>query len=182
MASVATKKTAAKKSKGNGMMHLADKVQSMAENLRKDLRKQIDGAGTGAKVRTAKLAVTMVKLQRSTFDRAFKILSQVQKRSDKLLKDHIEDASWMPAEGSEVVKEWSRTLNDGRAEFQKTVDKSYDLLRAYFERLEKSAKPISKRANASAKKRPAGKKKTTAKRATTPKHKTAQASMSLPTM
>jgi hypothetical protein len=182
MASVATKKSAAKKSKGNGMMQLADKVQSVAENLRKDLRKQINGVGKGAKVRSAKLAVTMIKLQRTTFDRAFKILSQVQKRSDKLIKDHVEEASWMPAEGSEVVKEWSRTLNDGRAEFQKTVDKSYDLLRTYFERIEKSGKAVSKRANAAGKKISTGKKKTTTKRTATAKHKTAPASMSQPTM
>jgi hypothetical protein len=164
MAPVAAKKSAAKKSKGNAVTQIADKAQALAGNLRKDLGKRIDGAGGDAKIKAAKLAVMLIKLQRSAFDKAFKLLSQVQERGDKLVKNHVEDASWLPAEGKEVVKEWSRTLNDGRAEFQKTVDKSYDLLGTYFERIQKSGKPAARKAAAPVKKSPAGKKKPATKK------------------
>jgi polyhydroxyalkanoate synthesis regulator phasin len=180
MAPVAAKKSASKKSKENGLMKIADRVQSLTENLRKDLSKRVGGAGNEAKARTAKLAVMLIKLQRSTFDKAFKILSQVQERGDKLIKEHVEEGAWLPAEGKEVVKEWSRTLNDGRAEFQKTADKSYDLIRAYFERIQK-AKPAARKAAASTTKGPA-RKKPAAKKAKVAKHKAAHETMRHSTM
>jgi hypothetical protein len=172
MAPVAAKKSAGLKSKGNKVMQFADKAQALAGNIRKDLGNRFDGAGDEAKARAAKLAVMLIKLQQSTFDKALKMLSQVQARGDKLVKKHVEDAAWLPAEGKEVIKEWSRTLNDGRAEFQKAVDKSYDLLSTYFQRVQKSAKPAAKKTAALVKKSPIGKKKPAAKKKVVAKRKT----------
>lgn len=143
MAPVAGKKNTGKTAKGNGAAKSASKARSLTENLRKDLGKRIDGAGNEAKAQTAKLAVMLIKFQRSTFDKAIKVLSQVQKRGDKLVNQYAHESSWLPAEGKQAVKEWSRTLDHGRAEFQKTVDKSYDLVRMYFERVQKTAKPAA---------------------------------------
>jgi hypothetical protein len=173
----AARKSVSKKSKGNKVMQFADRAQVLAGNLRKDLGKRIDGAGGDAKTKAAKLAVMLIKLQQSTFDKALKMLSQVQERGDKLVKKHVEDAAWLPAEGKEAVKEWSRTLNDGRAEFQKAVDKSYDLIRTYFERIQKSGKPAAKKAAAPVKKSPVGKKKPAVKKRVVARQKTSDSTM-----
>ena len=154
-------------------------VKSTADNAWKELNARAEDAGTAAKARSAGLAVRMVKAQRSAFDRTIKLLAQAQKQGDKLLKQHIEDASWMPPEGSAIVKEWSRALSSGREEFQKVVDRSCDLLQAMFERVEKQAKQDAadsadthKAAGGARKKSPAKKKsarKKTASKAVTSK-------------
>ncbi|HOT50337.1 MAG TPA: hypothetical protein P5318_02075 [Candidatus Hydrogenedentes bacterium] len=148
-------------------------VKSAADNTWKELNTRAEDVSAAAKARSAGLAVRMVKMQRSAFDRAIKLLAQAQKQGDKLLKQHIEDASWMPPEGTAIVKEWSRALSNGRDEFQKVVDRSCDLLQTMFERVEKQAKSDAKSADASKtaggarKKSPA--KKKSARRKTAPK-------------
>lgn len=158
-----------------GAKKLTDGVQSMADNAWTELNKRVEGAGNSAKVRSAGLAIALIKVQRSAFDRTLKLLAQVQKQSDKLLKDHVEEAAWMPAEGRDIIKEWNRTLNDGRAEFQKTVDKSYDLLRMLFERVEKKAKQRTAKTSGSAKAAIAPKKKAPARKKSVVKKAAAKA-------
>lgn len=171
-ASESKKETASKKSEKKGGLHIADTVQSLADSVRKELNKRIGGSGRKAKTRGADLAVTLIKLQRSAFDKAFKIVTRVQEGADKVVKEHVEDASWLPGEGKDIVKEWSRTLSDGRAEFQKTVDKSYDLLRGYFERVKKEQKSAGKKTSVPRSKVPS-KKKTAARKAVASKPKPA---------
>ena len=159
----AGKKSAAKKSG----FRIGDTIQSLTEKVRKELSKRIKIPRGKAKARTVDFAIAVIKLQQSAFDSTFKLLTRVQERGDRLVKDHVEEAAWLPGEGRDIVKEWSRTLNDGRAEFQKTVDKSYDLLRDYFERVRKEQKGAPKTAAASAvaaKKKPAAKKKAAPKK------------------
>jgi hypothetical protein len=127
-----------------GAKKVSAKVLSMADDVLKELNKRVEGAGISAKQHSAGAAVTLIDLQRSAFDRALNVLGQVQKQGDKLLKEHVEEASWMPAEGKDIIKEWNRTLNDGRGEFQKTVDKSCDLLRTLFDRVEKKQQILAK--------------------------------------
>ena len=171
-----SKKGAASKesSKKKAVMQMADKIQALAESLRKELNKRMDGGGRAAKMHSAEFAMKLVKFQRSTFDKAFKIVTRVQERADKMIMDHIDDAEWMPDEGKAIAKEWSRTIGDGRAEFQKAVDKSYDLLNDYFGRLKKAQKAIGKKPVA-AKPAMAMKKKAPVKKAMPVKAKSAQA-------
>lgn len=147
-----------KASKEKGLSQIGDSIQSLMGSLRKEFSKRVNGPR--AKMHTAEFAVTMIKLQQAAFDKALEVVTRVQKRSEKMVKDHVDEASWLPAEGKEIIKEWSRTLSDGRREFQKAVDKSYDLLRSYFERLQKeqkaaAEKPSGARSRAAARKKPA---------------------------
>ncbi len=133
-----------KEAVAKGAKKVMDKAQSMADNAWKELNNRVEDVGVTTKQRSAGAAVTLIKLQRSAFNGTLNLLAQVQKRGDTLLKERVEEASWMPAEGKEIIKEWNRTLNDGRVEFQKTVDKSYDLLRVLFERVEKKNQILAK--------------------------------------
>lgn len=160
MATSKTKKT----SEDSRMQKIADSIQNTADKLREQVTNRVQGSSAKAKVRSVDLAISMVKLQQSAFDRAFKEVAKLQKRSDKLVKAHIQDADWMPSEGSDIVKEWSRMLNDGRDDFQKTLDKSYDLLKNGLERARKQQLAEGKKKAAPAKKKTAAKKKAVAKK------------------
>jgi polyhydroxyalkanoate synthesis regulator phasin len=167
MKTAKAKKTPAKKALS------MDSVNSYVDDLRKQLGGIVEDSRSQTMQRTYHFAHSLLGLQRSTFDNAFKLITKVQERSEKLVDDQIATASWMPKEGKDVVREWSRTLREGRSEFQKTVDKSYDLLMSYFARIEKQEqKELSSRKSppktkvAAAKKRAAAaKKKAPAKRA-----------------
>jgi hypothetical protein len=128
-----------------GAQFAADSVRSRAGQFRESLSKRVEGAGNSARLRSMRLAIAMIKLQRSAFDSALKAVARVQKQGEKLLKNNVQKASWLPPEGKDFVEQWSRTLDSGRSEFQKTVDKSFDLLRTLFERVEKQQQALVKK-------------------------------------
>jgi len=110
--------------------------------------------------------LSVIDFQKTTFDNTFKVITQLQEQSEKVIQNLAEDAGWLPKEGVAIVKEWLRMLRAGRADFQKTVDKSFDLVTDYFERVVKTdAAPAAAPKKASAKKRPARKKAASKKRA-----------------
>lgn len=143
---------------------LSDSIQSFTDGVRGNVNKRLEGSSRAAKAQTAEVAVSLIKLQRSTFDKTLKAVAKVQKSTDAAVKKQVEKTSWLPKEGKDIVKEWSRTLEDGRAEFQRTVDRSYDLLRGFFERVAKEQKAAPEAPATPAKKKPAAKKKAAAKR------------------
>jgi hypothetical protein len=140
-----TKKAAVKPSDESRMQKIADGIQSTAEKLRDKVKHNVHDSSVAVRSRTMGVTIALIKLQRSAFDRSFKALSSVQKYSDKLVKRHLQDAAWMPKEGKDIVKEWSQMLNEGRADFQNTVDKSYDLLTDCLERIRKEPVSIGKK-------------------------------------
>ena len=167
---MAASKTA-KTSEESRMQKIADSIQTTADKLREEVKNRVQDSGSKAKVRSVDLAISLVKLQQTAFNRAFKEVAKLQKRSDKLVKSHIQDAEWMPAEGRDIVKEWSRMLNGGRDDFQKTLDKSYDLLKNGLERARKQQVAEGKKKSAPAKKKAAAKKKAVAKKKSATKKK-----------
>jgi hypothetical protein len=153
-----------KKSKGAGGLQIREALESLTGKLRTQFNAQAGKAGGKAKVQTAELAVKLARVQRAALAKGFKVLAQVQERGEKAIKDHLDDATWLPGEGKDIVREWSRTLNDGRDEFRKTVDKSYELLGSYLERVEKEQKKGAAKAKPAVKKPQAAKKKVAAKK------------------
>lgn len=154
----AKKKT--KKSDAFSIQKLTDNIQKTADSLRKEVKTRLKDSSAKAKTQSFDLAISMAKLQQSALDQAFKQLANLQKRSDKLIKNYVQKADWMPSEGKNIVEEWSRMLNSGRDDFQQTMDKSYDLLKNGLERVKKDQKTATK-------------KKTTAKKTATKKKPTA---------
>ena len=108
--------------------------------------------------RTAQMALSVIELQRKTFDGTIKGVGKLQDQTGKMLHKIAQSASWVPDEGKQVVDEWNKATHRGREEFQKTMDKSFDLLSHYFERVKKGA-PAAAAKKPAAKKRAAAKKK-----------------------
>ena len=148
-ASKTAKKAPVHGSDESRMQKIADSIQSTAEKLRDKVGDNVHDSGVAVKVRGVGVSIALVKLQHSLFDRSFKALARLEKYSDKLVKRHIQGAQWMPNEGKDIVKEWSQMLNDGRVDFQKTVDKSYDLLKGYLERIREEQASTAKKKPAS---------------------------------
>lgn len=115
-----------------------DKVASKAEELRDNLKKRAEDAASGTQRRATKLVLSVVDFEKTTFDNTFKILSQLQEQSEKLVQNLVEGVGWLPKEGKSIAKEWIRMLRTGRADFKKTVNKSFDLLTDYLDRVSKA--------------------------------------------
>lgn len=105
------------------------------EKLRDKLEHRAEETAEQTRRRAAKLSLSVIDLQKTTFDNAFRFVSKLQTQSENAVQEMVQKANWVPAEGKGVVKEWVHMLRSARGEFQRTVDKSFDLLTDYFERI-----------------------------------------------
>lgn len=146
-----------------------DGVVSTTEKLRDELERRAEGAADQTRRRAAQLALSVIDFQKTTFDNSFKLIGQIQEQSEKMVSDLVSDSTWMPNEAKSIVDEWQKMLRGARTEFQRTVDKSFDLIANYLDRVRKdevSRKPAKKSlAKKAAAKKPAAK-KTAARKAT----------------
>lgn len=145
-----------------------DSVVDKTEAIRGEFEKRAEETAEHTRRRAAQVALSVVDFQKTTFDTTFKLVSQFQKQSEDAVSKLLKSSSWLPKEGKEVVDEWVHLLRTSRADFDKTVNKSFALITDYLKRVEtegtkktKSAKPAKKKAAA---KKPAAKKKAPAKK------------------
>ena len=110
----------------------APKIKPRPVHARKAMPKP---ASEPTATRAAKLAVNIVEFEKTTFDSAVKLFSTLNDRSEKVLRNTLSNASWMPKEGHKLVEEWQHTLRRSLKDFTKTVDKSFDLLSRYLARV-----------------------------------------------
>jgi hypothetical protein len=128
--------------------------------------KDKDGAGAVRRVadrtrdagskRAADMALRTIELQRKAFNGAIRGIGSLQDRTGKMLHQFAKSASWVPDEGRQVVDEWTKVTKRGREDFQRSLDKSFDLLSQYFERVKKGG-PAPKKKTAAKRKRSARK-------------------------
>lgn len=84
--------------------------------------------------RAAKLATNLIAFEKATFANAAHLLGAINDQSERAIRAALGNATWMPKEGQEFVKEWNRTLRGTLKDFAKSVDKSFDLLSRYVDR------------------------------------------------
>lgn len=131
-----------------------DKVANRAEKLKDEISKRAEDAAGQTQRRATKLMLSVVDFQKTTFDNSFKAISQLQEQSERVLQRLSDEAGWLPKEAKSIVHEWMRMMRAGRVDFKKTVDKSFDLVTDYFDRVAKADAAAPKKA---AKKAPAKK-------------------------
>ncbi len=153
----AAKKSAAKKSsaKKPSVKSAAKKAASKAKSRARKAatkattraKKAANSARSEGTQRGSKLAISVIDLQKTTFDNTVKALESLQKQTEKVLKELIDSSSIVPGEGKKIVDEWRRMLKRSQQDLTKTVDKSFDLFSAFFERVrrEELAKAKSKK-------------------------------------
>jgi len=137
-----------------------DSVVKQTEKLRGEMERRAEETAEQTQKRGARLALSVVDFQKTTFDNVFKAVSGLQEKSENAISGVLHGSEWLPKEGKSVVNEWVRLLRTGRGDFQKTVQKSFDLITEYLERVESSAgkAPKKKAAKKAAAKKPAAKK------------------------
>ena len=77
----------------------------------------------------------LVKLQKSAFDNTFKAIEAFQDQQAKLIGDLVEQAPNLPEEARQALRQWDDSYKQGRNQFRESMDKSFDLLESYFDRL-----------------------------------------------
>ena len=158
-------------------------VLSEVFNRTVEVMGDLAAATTSASVNTSLASARyLVKFQKSSTKAGLNLVGKVQQYTEKTLRQAMKEASWVPDEGKDVVDEWAEMMHSGIDEFGRVIDKSFDLVLKFLERVEKDAKTSQTRKKASAKKggakTSAAKKKaatapgkSTAKRKTTAKKK-----------
>jgi hypothetical protein len=106
--------------------------------------------------RAADMALRSIELQRKAFNGAIRGIGSLQDQTGKMLHRYMQSSSWVPAEGRQVVDEWTKATKRGREDFQKTMEKSFDLLTHFFKRV-KTGEPAAKKKPAAKRKAPARK-------------------------
>jgi hypothetical protein len=150
-------------------------VGKYAEEFCQDIGGWLQDSKVVTKEKAAQQAAALVKLQKRTFDATFKLISRIQQRSEEMLGDYVDGSEWLPEEGRQIVKDWSSMLEEGRAEFQKTMDHSYDLATNYFERVGKAkGRSTARKKKGTTKKKAAAKRKTATKKKPAAKKKYAR--------
>lgn len=81
----------------------------------------------------------LLEFQKTAFDGTFDAVVSFQDKQEKLMNDLLERVSVLPDEGKQIVDEWIETYKKGREDFRDVVERSYDILDDYFDRLEEES-------------------------------------------
>lgn len=116
-----------------------ERVAREAGQVGEHLSQGVEEVSVEARHQALKLMLAVIDIQKTAFDHTLSVLAQAQDASAKAVTRLVKDAGWMPAEGKDVVAAWVKLLLHSRQEFQKTVDKSFDLVTDYLERVDGGA-------------------------------------------
>jgi len=164
---------ASKKSKTPGEM--LSEVFNRTVEIMSDLTTATAAASVNASLTSAR---SMVEFQKGATKAGLNVVGKVQEYTEKSLRDAVKEGKWLPEEGKEVVDEWAKMMDSGIKEFGKVVDKSFDLMLKYLDRVEKSKQtkpsaaattPTKKLLKKTAQKKSPAKKKTAARKPTSAK-------------
>lgn len=142
-----------------------DSVVDKTESLRGEFEKRAEDTAEHTRRRAAKVALSVVDFQKTTFDTTFKLVAQFQSQSEDAISKLLKGSNWLPKEGKSVVDEWVHLLRTSRTDFDKTVNKSFDLITEYLKRIEsEGTKKSAKKSKKAAAKKSVAKKKAPAKK------------------
>lgn len=130
-----TKKIVRKKGSAKSASPVA-RLAREAERAGERLSHGAEEVSVEARHQALKLMLAVIDIQKTAFDHTISALAQAQDASAKAVTRLVKDADWMPDEGKAVVAAWVKLLLHSRQEFQKTMDKSFDLVTDYLERVD----------------------------------------------
>ena len=83
----------------------------------------------------------LLEFQRSAFTNAFEMVVRFQDQRRDAVERWIDRFPNLPAESKALIEAWNEAALRGRETFRATVDKSFDLVDDYYERLAAQRKP-----------------------------------------
>ena len=91
-----------------------------------------------------KIAKQMIDFNKTTFDNSFSAMIMLQEQTEKMVNMSLEQTTWLPENGKEVVNEWLVTYKKGREDFKKTMDENFKKVETFFTDYSKTRKTPSK--------------------------------------
>jgi polyhydroxyalkanoate synthesis regulator phasin len=78
------------------------------------------------------IAKQLIEFQKASFDNTFNSLAVLHEQTEKMVQTFIQQATWLPNEGKEAIKEWVNIYKKGRIDFKAAADKNYKKVEEYF--------------------------------------------------
>ena len=91
-----------------------------------------------------KIAKQMIDFNKTTFDNSFSAMIMLQEQTEKMVNMSLEQTTWLPENGKEVVNEWLVTHKKGREDFKKIMDENFKKVEKFFTDYSKTKKTPSK--------------------------------------
>ncbi len=77
------------------------------------------------------IASQMLAFKKFAFDSACSVISLFQEQTEKMVNLYLEQATFLPEEGQNLVSEWFKAARTGREFFKKTVDDGFKTAQSY---------------------------------------------------
>lgn len=77
----------------------------------------------------------VVEFQKAAFDNTFNALTALQDQQQDLVLRLVEESPRVPGELKEMLEEWQEALKSGREQFRDSIDRSFETIESYLERL-----------------------------------------------
>ena len=87
-----------------------------------------------------KIAKQMVDFHKATFDNTFSAMLILQEQTERMVGMFLEQSSWVPAEGKNVIQDWVKAYKKGRTDFKTSADDSFKKVEDVFAGFNKQAK------------------------------------------
>lgn len=99
-------------------------AEGVAEKTNRTLRSRVIGVQR-----------RLVEFQKALIEGTIDGVVAFQDQQEQLINNILDRSSVIPEEGKDLVTEWIDTFKKGRDDFKATVDKSFELVDSYLDRL-----------------------------------------------
>ncbi|MBN1834067.1 MAG: hypothetical protein JW896_18360 [Deltaproteobacteria bacterium] len=82
----------------------------------------------------------MIDFHKTSFDNSFTAMVMLQEQTEKMMQTVLDQASWLPDDGKNVLNQWIGAYKKGRDDFKKAVDDNFKKVEDYFSVTEKAKK------------------------------------------
>jgi gas vesicle protein len=74
----------------------------------------------------------MVDFNKGAFNNAFNAMVMVQDQTETLATSMLNQATWLPEEGKNAIREWVDAFKKGREAYKKTVEDAFTKVEEFF--------------------------------------------------
>jgi uncharacterized coiled-coil DUF342 family protein len=74
----------------------------------------------------------MIEFNKTLLDNSFSTMVSLQEQTERMVRAMLEQATWLPAEGTKAINEWVISYKKGRDDFKTLVDKSFKKVEDFF--------------------------------------------------
>jgi hypothetical protein len=78
------------------------------------------------------IAKQMIQFNKTAMDNSFKAINMAYEQNEKIAGMFLAQATWLPEEGKNAIKDWMATYKSGCDNFKSLVDDSYAKVDTFF--------------------------------------------------